>query len=140
MLEKAIVPLGQLSLAIIIQEKAATANSKVIDLNDVYQTGILQLKRLLTEGGDGTQIYKYTLYLFKTYFSRNITETFDTYAADLRGIWSTLRSVLNKRHWRLAPLAAGLHFVSVGANRVSPAHSTAKWTYKHVRLARCPRE
>lgn len=51
MLEKAIVPLGQLSLAIIIQEKPATANSKVIDLNDVYQTGILQLKRLLTEGG-----------------------------------------------------------------------------------------
>ena len=31
-------------------------------------------------------------------------------------------------------LAAGLHFVSVGANRVPPAHSTAKWTCKHVRL------
>ncbi len=28
----------------------------------------------------------------------------------------------------------------VGANRVPPAHSTAKWTCKHVRLARCPRE
>ena len=25
-------------------------------------------------------------------------------------------------------LAAGLHFVSVGADRVPPAHSTAKWT------------
>ena len=37
-------------------------------------------------------------------------------------------------------LAAGLHFVSVGANRVPPAHSTAKRTYDHVRLARCSRK
>ena len=37
-------------------------------------------------------------------------------------------------------LATGLHFVSVGTNRVPPAPSTAKWTCKHVRLARCSRE
>ena len=37
-------------------------------------------------------------------------------------------------------LAAGLHFVSVGADHVPPTHSTAKWTCKHFRLARCLRE
>ena len=36
--------------------------------------------------------------------------------------------------------AAGLRSTPVGAKRVPLAHSTAKWTCHHVRLARCPRK
>src|SRR5699024_12637752 len=36
--------------------------------------------------------------------------------------------------------AAGLRSTPVGAKRVPLAHSTAKWTCQHVRLARCPRK
>lgn len=38
------------------------------------------------------------------------------------------------------PLAAGLCSTSAGAMRVPSAHSTAKWTCLHVRLARCLQE
>ncbi len=34
----------------------------------------------------------------------------------------------------------GLRSATVGAKRVPPAHSTAKWTRERVRLAHCPRE
>src|SRR5699024_6803918 len=57
-------------------------------------------------------------------------------AAKLQGIWSTLRSALSMHRWHIAPRDV-LHSVLVSAKRVPLPHSSAKWTCKHVRLARC---